>query len=224
MEGGRWLATLYGYLGDRPPTDRDGFAEFAATLPVPDIYHVVKDAEPIDEPVPAHYPASVRRRYERLARFPDGYLVIGDALCGFNPVFGQGMTVAALEAIALSHCLRAGPVGLPQRFFREASRIVDVPCTIATLSDLRFPEVEGPRGIKTRVVNAYISRLHRAAEHDAAVGLAFLRVVNLLDRPDRLFRPSIAPRIVRYGRSSPKVVTPQSARGDLVQSSASTGR
>jgi 2-polyprenyl-6-methoxyphenol hydroxylase-like FAD-dependent oxidoreductase len=197
MEGDRWMVTLNGYLGQRPPTDPDGFVAFAAGLPVPDVFEVISDAEPLGEVLPARYPASVRRRYERLGRFPDGYLVTGDAVCGFNPIYGQGMSVAALEALALRECLRASPTGLAGRFFAEAARIVDIPWGIAVGADLRFPGIQGDRTAKVRLVNAYLARFHLAAATDPMLGRAFLRVVNLMDRPERLLRPTIALRVLR---------------------------
>jgi 2-polyprenyl-6-methoxyphenol hydroxylase-like FAD-dependent oxidoreductase len=197
MEADRWLVTLWAYRGPRPPTDPDGFAAFAATLPAPDVFEVISDAEPLGEVLPARYPASVRRRYERLDRFPDGYLVTGDALCGFNPVYGQGMSVAALEALALRDCLRDGPgAGLAPHFFAKVARIVDIPWGIAVTSDLRFPWIHGARTARVRLVNAYLARFHMAAEHDPVLGRAFLRVVNLIDRPEALLRPGIAARVL----------------------------
>jgi 2-polyprenyl-6-methoxyphenol hydroxylase-like FAD-dependent oxidoreductase len=197
MEADRWIVTLASYRGPRPPTDPDGFAAFAATLPVPDVFEVISDAEPLGEVLPAHYPASVRRRYERLDRFPDGYLVTGDAVCGFNPVYGQGMSVAALEALALRECLHDGPgAGLARRFFAKVARIVDIPWGIAVTSDLRFPWIQGARTARVRLVNAYLARFHVAAERDPVLGREFLRVVNLIDRPEGLLRPPIAARVL----------------------------
>jgi 2-polyprenyl-6-methoxyphenol hydroxylase-like FAD-dependent oxidoreductase len=197
MEGDRWIVTLASYRGPRPPTDPDGFLAFAAGLPAPDVFEVISDAEPLGEVLPARYPASVRRRYERLDQFPDGYLVTGDAVCGFNPVYGQGMSVAALEALALRECLRDGPAaGLAGRFFAKVARIVDIPWGIAVTADLRFPWIEGTRTARVRLVNAYLARFHVAAERDPVLGRAFLRVVNLIDRPEGLLRPAIALRVL----------------------------
>jgi 2-polyprenyl-6-methoxyphenol hydroxylase-like FAD-dependent oxidoreductase len=197
MEGDRWIVTLFGYLGQRPPTDPDGFTAFAATLPAPDIFEVICDAEPLGEVLPTRYPASVRRRYEQLDRFPEGYLVTGDAVCGFNPVYGQGMSVAGLQALALRECLQDGPAaGLATRFFARVARIVDIPWGIAVGSDLRFPGVQGARTAKVRFVNAYLARFHLSAAADPVLGRAFLRVVNLMDRPESLLRPALALRVL----------------------------
>src|SRR3712207_2896431 len=100
---------------------------------------------PLDEPRRFRFPASVRRRYERLARSPRGLLVTGDAICSFNPVYGQGMTVASLEALALRDVLRRGldRPSLAQEFWQACAPIVDVPWQIAAGGDRRFPRVPG---------------------------------------------------------------------------------
>jgi 2-polyprenyl-6-methoxyphenol hydroxylase-like FAD-dependent oxidoreductase len=197
QEEERWHVTLVGYLGEHPPTDERGFLEFARSLAAPDIYELLKDAEPLSDPVPLRFPASRRRRYERLARLPEGFLVTGDALCSFNPVYGQGMTVAALEAVALRECLQAGPGGLGRRFFRQAGKVVDAPWRTAVGGDLRFPEVEGKRTPMVRFVNWYLGRLHVAAHEDPAVAVAFQRVLNMLAPPPSVLRPKIVLRVLR---------------------------
>jgi 2-polyprenyl-6-methoxyphenol hydroxylase-like FAD-dependent oxidoreductase len=202
LEGDRWMLTLAGILGDHPPADPDGFLEFARSLRFRDIYETVRDAEPLGSPVPFRFPASVRHRYERLNRFPDGFLVMGDAVCSFNPIYGQGMSVAALEALALRRHLERGIEPGPHRFFRNIARVVDVPWDIAVGGDLAFPGVQGRRTPKNRMINAYIARLHAAAASDATLSRAFIRVASLIDRPEALLRPGIASRILRHRRKS----------------------
>jgi 2-polyprenyl-6-methoxyphenol hydroxylase-like FAD-dependent oxidoreductase len=197
LEGDRWMLTLGGILGDHPPTDPDGFLDFARSLRFPDIYQTIRDAEPLDDPVPFRFPASVRHRYERLDRFPDGLLVMGDAVASFNPIYGQGMSVAALEALTLRRHLERGAAPQPRRFFRDLPRVVDVPWDIAAGGDLIFPGVKGRRTLKSQLVNAYIARLHAAAGHDASLASAFVRVAGLVAPPQTLLRPSIAVRVLR---------------------------
>ena len=200
LEGDRWMVTLGGILGDHPPTDPDGFLGFARSLRFSDIYESVRDAEPLDDPVAFRFPVSVRHRYERLDRFPDGLLVLGDAVCSFNPIYGQGMTVAALEALALRRHLQPGTQPQSGPFFTDLARVVDVPWDIAVGGDLVFPGVEGRRTLKSRLINAYLARLHAAAAHDATLAAAFLRVTGLVTPPQSLLRPGVAIRVLRASR------------------------
>ena len=117
-------------------------------------------------------PVSVRNRYERLRRFPDGLLVLGDALCSFNPTYGQGMSVAALEALALRNCLRDHTPHLAARFFPAAATVVDSAWDISVIGDFRLPDVAGRRTLKVRLVNAYLPHLHAAAAVNSRVDAA----------------------------------------------------
>lgn len=106
------------------------------------------------------------------------------ALCSFNPMYGQGMSVAAVEAMKLRDELARGVDTLdPIRFFRAVKPVVDIPWQIASGGDLTFPGVEGPRNFMVRFINRYLARLHAAAEHDEVLSGAFIRVANLLARP-----------------------------------------
>jgi 2-polyprenyl-6-methoxyphenol hydroxylase-like FAD-dependent oxidoreductase len=201
LEGDRWMLTLAGILGDHPPTDPDGFLHFARSLQFPDIYDTVRDAEPLDDPVPFRFPASVRHHYERLHRFPAGLLVVGDAVASFNPIYGQGMSVAALEALALRRHLEQGVQPQPRRLFRDLARTIDAPWEMAAGGDLTFPGVQGRRTPKTRLLGAYLARLHAAAAHDASLASAFVRVAGLVAPPQSLLYPGVALRVLRAGRS-----------------------
>lgn len=213
QEGERWIVSIAGYLGDHAPTEPDAFLEFARTLPAPDIYDILKNSEPLSDPVPATFPANVRRRYERLTRFPEGYLVTGDALCSFNPVYGQGMTVAAMEAKALHELLEQGVHDLAKRFFRRASGLIDNPWNVTVGADLTIPGVEGKRGPVKRLVGRYLRRLHRAAQHDPAVVMAFARVVGLRAPSQSLLHPRVVLRVLRANLlHGPAETRPQPAR------------
>ncbi len=200
IEGGRWLVTLACYLGERAPQDDRGFLEYARSLPAPDVAEVIADAEPLTEAVVHTFPASRRRHYEKLTRFPARFVVLGDAVCSFNPVYGQGMTVAAMEAQVLDAWLRDGGLRDPHRFFARLAKVVDIPWMLAVGEDFRYPQVAGPKAPGTALINAYVARVHRAAIRDERVALAFTRVAHLLAPPALLFQPQIAARVL-LGRS-----------------------
>ncbi|MGQ0834162.1 MAG: FAD-dependent oxidoreductase [Gammaproteobacteria bacterium] len=198
IEGERWMVTLFGWHGAHAPTDDAGFLEFARGLPVPDVYQALRSAEPLTDAVAHGFPASWRRHYERLESLPKGLLVLGDALCSFNPIYGQGMTVSALEAAELDTCLReyhgghdTDLSGLSRTFHRKAAKIVDSAWMLATGEDLRFPETIGRRSLATRFLHWYMGLIHAAAEHHALVTERFYEVMNMIAPPSALFRPDV---------------------------------
>jgi 2-polyprenyl-6-methoxyphenol hydroxylase-like FAD-dependent oxidoreductase len=215
IEGERWMVTLIGLLGDHPPIDEHGFLDFSGSLAAPDIYDVLRNAEPLTVPVAFRFPASARRCYERMKRFPQGYLVFGDAICSFNPVYGQGISVAALQAIELGKALAQGGDGLAGRFFQNAARVVDTPWMIAVGGDLSYPDVDGVRTTMTRFINWYLGKLHVAARRDPHLTLAFQKVANLLAPPPSLLRPDVALRVLRGHLGGRLTAAPPAARTAL---------
>jgi len=192
----RWIVSVGGYFGDHAPDNEQMFAAYTGSFPTQEIHEIVARAEPLSDFRCYGYPANLRRRYERLARFPNNYLVFGDAICSFNPVYGQGMTVAAEEAVRLRDAVRAGTADLARRFFTAAAAVIDTPWDIAVGNDLRHPQVQGPRPAKVKFINWYIGKLHRAAEYDGTLAKAFLRVANLEAQPQSLLHPAIVSRVL----------------------------
>lgn len=196
QEDGTWLLTLVGYGPEhRPPTNDADYLEFLASVSPPDVLAAVVAGVPLDSVATHAFPASRRRRYERLARLPRGLVALGDAISSFNPVYGQGMSVAALEAVALRQSLAAGTDHLSQRYFKAAGRIVDIAWDLAIGSDLSLPEVKGERPILIRLSNAWGERILKAAEHDPYVAEAFGSVTDLLAPPTVLMRPRLVWRV-----------------------------
>ena len=209
VEGERWLVTLVGARGERPPTDLEGFVEYARSLWRSDLHEVVAGAEPIGEASIGAFPAYLRRRYDRLRRFPGRYVVTGDAVCSLNPVYAQGMSVAIREAEVLGQVLdRHGLHRVGPRFHRRARPVVDRAWILATGADLADPAVEGPRPASWRFVNAYINRLLPVAQRDPLVANAFLEVNAMVAPPRRIMSPRIAVRVLRGGRTTTPAAAP----------------
>lgn len=180
-----------------PPRDHAEILDYAAELAPRRVVEAIRAAEPIGDVVHHRVPSNRWRRYDKLHRLPEGLLVVGDAVCSFNPIYGQGMTIAAIEATVLRDCLRHGGSGLTRRFTRLAAKHVRVAWQTAVASDLALPEVPGPRPVSIRISNACLEPVMIASETDPVVAGQFMRVVGMLDSPLRLLRPPILLRILR---------------------------
>jgi 2-polyprenyl-6-methoxyphenol hydroxylase-like FAD-dependent oxidoreductase len=193
IEGRRWLVSCVGFLQDYPPDDEVGFREFARTLEVPDFFEAIKDARPLSPIVAFRFPAQRWRRYERLAYPPEGLIVLGDAVCSFNPVYGQGMSACALQVDLLDRMLRqAGPqipAGFAKQFFQQAAKVIANPWFLATTSDFFYPRTHGERPFGTKLLHWYVRRLFELCAWNRTILLRFYRVMHFLDPPAALFHP-----------------------------------
>ena len=190
-ENNTWRFTVGGMTGHEPPLDPEGMISFAQDFAPAHVIAALRAAEPLDEPARYKVPSNQWRRYDKMRRFPAGLLVVGDAICSFNPLYGQGMTVAALDAVVLRDCLRRGQRNLARRFFRAAAKPIGQAWQLAVGADLALPEVEGTRTLPMRMTNRYVDRLLTAAESDAHVVERFLRVSQLIDPASRLLHPAL---------------------------------
>ena len=197
---------LAGWFGDHPPTELDEFLAFAKSLPQPDIYEQLRAAQPL-APVKAYkLPSNKWNHFEKASRWPKGLCVLGDAVCSFNPSFGQGMTVAALHAIALGEQVQKSinqgkslaNSGLSRRFQKEAARIVGNPWMITTGEDLRFPEAEGPRPFSLPIAQTYLAQVFDVAHHNPAVAKQFFEVMTFMKEPPALFHPKVLFSVMNY--------------------------
>jgi len=200
-ENNTWMFAVGGMAGLQPPTELADMLSFVADFAPTHVLDAIRVAQPIGEVNHHRVPSNRWRRYDKMRRTPEGLLVIGDAVCSFNPIYGQGMTVAAIEAMLLRDCLRRGDHGLPRRFFRASAKKVRVAWQTAVGSDLALPEVVGRTPPSTRITNRYLDRVMIAAETDPLVAAQFMRVIGMLDPPARLLRPSIVLRVVGANRS-----------------------
>lgn len=194
IENNQWVVTLSGYHGDHPPIDEEGFLEFARNLAQPDIYEAIKNAEPLS-PIAIHkFPESRHRHYERLTNLPDGLIIMGDAFCSLNPVYGQGMTLAALQAEALRESLKQHQnnlIGFPPRFQKALARVIQIPWMLTTSEDFRYPETDGKRPTGLQVLQNYTQRVSWLTAHDPFATQTFYEVLNMLASPFALFQPRI---------------------------------
>ena len=199
IEGERWLVTLVGVGGDFPPTDEEGFLAFSRTLRTPILHDVISRSKPLSAPRGFRRTDNVRRAYEQLRRWPDGLIVTGDAACTFNPVYGQGMSVCAIEASELSRALvgRGKELRFAHTLQRHLARANSAPWQLATAADLAYPTTEGTRrGGVSRIISRYIERLQTVAIQDPVVASAFRYVTHLLSPPLSLFAPNIVVRVL----------------------------
>jgi 2-polyprenyl-6-methoxyphenol hydroxylase-like FAD-dependent oxidoreductase len=200
VEDDRWIVTLGGAARDYPPQDEAGFLDFARSLADPALYLAIKDAEPLT-PIYGYRRTENRlRHYERLPRWPAGLVALGDAVCAFNPVYGQGMTTSANAALALDRCLRAAggdPANAARQFQHDLARVNATPWLLATSEDFRWPATEGGRpDRKTRLMHRYMNQVTALAGEQPAVEQAFFNVLHLVEPPTTLFQPAVLGRVV----------------------------
>lgn len=142
------------------------------------------------------FPANRWRRYDKMVRTPDGLIVMGDAVCSFNPLYGQGMSVAASEALILRDCLAQGDGNLPRRVFGLCANAIGVAWQTAVSSDLALPQIAGRRTMSVLVRNALVDRMVSAARTDPMMAQRFLRLMNMVGPRAELIRPSTLLRMV----------------------------
>jgi hypothetical protein len=190
-----WIFTVYALAGHEPPRDLPGMLSYADEYGPAHLLAAVRAGEPLGPVVQHRMPSSQWRRYDKMRQLPDGLLACGDAICSFNPIYGQGMSVAALDAVALRDCLRRGVTDLPRRYFRATAKAIGVAWRTGANSDLAFPQVQGRRTLSMRLTNRLVDRVLAASESDTVTGTQFFRVTGLLDPPTRLLRPAILYRV-----------------------------
>lgn len=200
IEGGRLLVSMFGWCGEHAELDDASFIEYAQSLPRPDIANAVRDSRRVSAFSSFKYRSARRLHYSRLRRFPAGTCVIGDALCSVDPVFGQGMTLAALCADLLERCARECG-GLPgptaSRFQARALGVCETAWMLSTTEDFRYAEVRGQRPFGVGFSHWYTAHVHRLVGADDDVYRRFARVMHLLEPPTTLFHPSVVAKVVR---------------------------
>jgi 2-polyprenyl-6-methoxyphenol hydroxylase-like FAD-dependent oxidoreductase len=198
IENDLFEVSLAGIGGERPPSDPEGFLAYASKLCIPDLYEILKGSEPLGEIVNYRNPFTQRNYYERLSRFPTGFLVIGDAICAFNPVYAQGMTVAACEAQYLQSILQRSPSAelLAKEFFTKITPLLDSVWQMSRASDMQLAEEQPSPSFPVRMVQHWLKLVQQAATQDGEIARRFLRIASLLEPKERLFSPTLAVRVL----------------------------
>ena len=202
VEGKRWMACITQQRCQRPPADLAEFLDAAQRLRTPTIHAAIRDAVPVAAPQRFSFPESSWRHYEALARFPQGLIPIGDAVCRFNPVYGQGMSVAATEASILASLLRrraderAGLTGLEQEFLAEIRPWIAGAWSMSALPDLAFPQTRGERPADLEHALGATSALYRIAARDPEIHALVVEVRYLLRPASALQEPTLTSRVL----------------------------
>lgn len=190
IEGEEWLVTLGGMHGTDPPSEAERFADYAADIPIDGIERVIRENDLLSADVDTYpFPSNRRHRYEALDRFPENLLVVGDAIASFNPIYGQGMSSAALEAMQLHDLLaEERPPGGPT-FFEAVEEVVDIAWSMAVGADIEFEATTGPEPRGATLFNRYFSRLIRQAHTDPHLAEELYTVIGMERGPTALLEP-----------------------------------
>lgn len=207
MEGGGWQVTLIGIGRDYPPTDEQGFLEFAHSLNSPDIYEAIKDAKPLTAPYGYRRAENRLRQFDQLPAYLEGFLAIGDAVYALNPVYGQGMTLASIASLLLDTCLTEHKAqhsqgdfdGLAASFQKRLGKELIAPWQQATNEDMRWPETEGKQNLSPvmRFMNNYLKQVMQAMPGSVKVTDAFYRVQHMIAPPTTLMRPDVILAVIK---------------------------
>ncbi|HEY9853830.1 MAG TPA: FAD-dependent monooxygenase [Leptolyngbyaceae cyanobacterium] len=194
VEKNRWIVTLAGVEKDYPPTDETGFLEFARQMRSPALYEAIKNAEPISDIYGYRATENRFRHYEKISKWPEQFCIIGDAVCAFNPIYGQGMTVCALSALTLQKCLQKQSqlTGFSQHFQQELVKVYDTPWMMATSEDFRWRTTEGGKpDLNMKIMHWYLDRIKSLTSNHPQMWQTFIEVLHMVKPPSALFKPSI---------------------------------
>jgi 2-polyprenyl-6-methoxyphenol hydroxylase-like FAD-dependent oxidoreductase len=201
IEGNRWMITVTGRGADRPPAQWDALLDYLRQLATPTIYNAVRHTRPAGRLARFLFPKSVWKHFESLEALPDGLIPIGDAICRFNPIYGQGMTVAAKQAVLLgrllaSHAAQPDPLaGLGQAFLDQARPLIQTPWSMAAVPDFAFPATYGDRPADLQHSLRFAGALSRLAARDEAVQKLTVEVWQMLKPYSALQDPELVARV-----------------------------
>jgi 2-polyprenyl-6-methoxyphenol hydroxylase-like FAD-dependent oxidoreductase len=197
IENNQWMVNVAGAGEERPPTEEALFLDFTKSLIHPALYETIKDAEPISPMYTYQRTENRLRHFDRLTRWPENFIMLGDAACALNPTYGQGMSVAALEAQALDRWLRAAQSTLA--FQRHLPKVVRWPWLIATNEDSRLPHVEGATPARfDRLYQSYADAFIAMCVTDRPALEVFMGVTQLVRSPLAMFAPPMVLKVMQH--------------------------
>jgi 2-polyprenyl-6-methoxyphenol hydroxylase-like FAD-dependent oxidoreductase len=195
VDGGLWLATMYGRGGDMAPRDAEGFVEWSKGLPHPVIYEKLSQAEPVSDFRIYKIPYGIWNRYDQMPRFPGGLLPMGEAMTSFNPMYGQGISLSAAQALALRSVLANSLNGdLAARYFAKCNELNSIGWSVMETRDLAYASTDGERPADLEERWRVGAAIRRLGEQDSEIHALSVRVTHLLEPPSALARPDIIER------------------------------
>jgi flavin-dependent dehydrogenase len=204
IEGGRWMVSLAGFGGEPLPADHAGFLDYAKRLRAPDLYEALRDAEPLTPVHGSGRTENRRRFFERVPRWPDRFLVMGDAVCAFNPSYGQGISVSATCAVLVDQALKSatGYAGLAAGLRRRIARPTGQAWQIATTADRAYPWTDSKTDLPTRLAVRYLYRVVAVTPYSHAASRAVLDINQMVASPQAMFRPRVLAAALRGPRGA----------------------
>lgn len=200
VEGNRWLVSLAGYGGYRAAADDEGFVDFARSLAVPDVYDAIRGAKAVSETRTIRFESQRWLRYDRLRQLPNQLIVIGDAFCSLDPLFGQGMALCAIEAAILKTCLDHDTGVTATGFSRRCQQLLGnrlrVPWLVTTSEAFRYPSTTGDRLLLSPLLRWYAGHVFELSASHVDVYDTFLKVMHMRCPLSRFFTPRICGNVL----------------------------
>jgi 2-polyprenyl-6-methoxyphenol hydroxylase-like FAD-dependent oxidoreductase len=228
IEGNRWLVTIAGVMHDFPPTDEEGFLQFAKSLSSPELFKTIEHAKPLSRISGYRKTENRLRGYHDLSRMPKGFVALGDSVCGTNPVYGLGMTLTALEALELRKALNASNGGRTLdalKFQKAVAKLTAGPWALCTGEDLRWPATKGGQiNAQVKFMHWYLEHVFQLIPENPEVYRRFQEVNHMLKGPEALFHPAVLGPVLRRAllpKSAPKAA-PKERRAPATATNTST--
>ncbi|HFK1762943.1 glutamate synthase [Bacillus wiedmannii] len=194
IEDHRYFVTFSGYANEKAPQTDEDFYNFAENLSISNVTEFLNKAEAISDIKTYKIPYQVRRRFDLVNNLPERLLVVGDAHCRFDPVFGQGVSVAAMEAHQLQLLLQRRQIldkAFTQQFYKRTVHIIQTPWEMTTTEISRHPQLKRELSIKQKFQQWYTKQIYQLSAIDSDVYIRLVRVMNLIRSPLHLFHPKV---------------------------------